>query len=364
MERKKNRSKEGWKAVFTAPDAKVLIVDDNRVSRKMAEGLLRPYHMQVETADSGEQAVEMVRTGMYDLVFMDYLMPGMNGADAVKIIRGMEKEADVRPVIVALSADGDQGVRELLLEAGVDDFLPKPVRRHSIDEILCRWLPEDKIFAVRNKSGNGPVLIENRDLSSWRMDGIDVATGMSYSDNDRELYLEVLTDFADSIGEKADQIERAAKERDLDAYVVGVHSLKSAARYLGAGAVADMAQALETEVKSGDWESIWGETLQLLSSYRKLYQSIAPYRIDRSYTGKKKNLDRKVVIPLLEKLAACMEDYDVDGGEEVVRALKAYDFGEVWTDYMNRVIKAVDQFDYDACKDAAFLLKQALEKES
>ena len=84
--------KEGCKARFTAPDARILIVDDNRVNLKLAKGLFRPYHMQVETASSGEQAVEMVRDGVYNLVFMDYMMPGMNGADTAKMLRNTEGE--------------------------------------------------------------------------------------------------------------------------------------------------------------------------------------------------------------------------------------------------------------------------------
>lgn len=363
MRREENGQREGWKVAFTAPDAKILIVDDNRVNLKMAEGLLRPYHMQVDTAGSGERAVEMVQTIAYDLVFMDYLMPGMNGTDAAKIIRSMEKEIHKRPIIVALSADGEQGIRDLFLEAGMDDFLPKPVERCSIEKILRKWLPGDMIVLDANGSEDGAKAAEEKKLQVWQIEGIDVAAGMSYSDNDQTLYLEVLTDFADNIEERANQIERAMKEGNLAAYIVEVHSLKSAAGYLGATAVADMAQALEAEAKRNDWESVCKGTPQLLFSYRKLYHSIAPYRIDRGYVGKKKSLDREAVISLLDKLSAYMEDYDVDGSEEVIQKLETYDFGEMWTGYMDRILKAADRFDYSACKAAALFFKQALEKE-
>lgn len=351
------------KAAFTASDAKVLIVDDNRVSLKVTKGLLGSYHMQIETANSGEQAVEMVQCGAYDLVFMDYMMPGMNGVDAAKTIRGMEGERYKKLVIIALSGNLEAEIRELFLEAGMNDFLHKPVERRSMDKILCKWLPEDMISLNQEASGEEQQNKEKEDFSAWQMDGIDVETGMSYSDHDRALYVEVLTDFADSIEEKAGRIERTLQERDIPGYILCVHSLKSAARYLGAGTVADMAQMLEADAQKGDWQAVERETPELLCSYRKLYQSIAPYRINRAYTGKRKSFDHKEVLALLEKLWLCMEEYDLEGGEEIVRALEEYDLGKAWSERRDKIVRAVDQFNYEVCKEEALSWKAALEKE-
>lgn len=364
MGRAEHGEKENGKAAFTAPDVKILLVDDNRVNRKMAEGLLRPYQMQVETADGGEQAVEMVQNSAYDLVLMDYMMPGMSGVDTAKVIRGMGEERYKKLVIVALTANVEEKTRELCLEAGMNDFLAKPLERRSMDRILFKWLPENRLIFNQKESGDGQKDAEKEDLSAWQMDGIDVGIGMSYSDNDRALYLEVLTDFADNIEEKAGGIEDTVQERDLTAYTLGVHSLKSAARYLGATVVADMAQALEADAKKGDWEAIERGTPGLLVSYRNLYQSIAPYRIDRTYTGKKRRFNRKEVHTLLEELWHCMEEYDIDGGEEIARALEKYDLGKAWSVRRARIVKAVDQFDYEACKEEVLSWKAALEKES
>lgn len=355
------RGKEGQTAVFAAPDARILIVDDNRVSLKVAEGLLRPYHMQVEMAESGERAVEMVRDKAYDLVLMDYMMPDMNGADAAKKIRSMEGEQYKRLVIVALTGNTDQEVRDQLLEAGINDFMAKPVERCSLDRILSKWLPEDMIVSAQKEKEEED---GQQDLSDWQMAGIDVEAGMSFSGNDKDLYLEVLTDFADSIEERADQIERAVEEGDFNVYIMGVHSLKSSARYLGAVAVADLAQALEANAKRGDWRAVELGTPELLSLYRSLYQSIGPYRIDRSYTGRKKRFNREEVHMLLQQLEKCMEEYDIDGGEEIVGVLQEYELGKAWSVRRDRIVKAVDQFDYDVCKKEVRSWKLALEKES
>lgn len=195
------------------------------------------------------------------------------------------------------------------------------------------------------------------------MDGIDVEAGMSYSDNDRAFYLEMLTDFADNIEEKAGILERAAKERDIDTYIMQVHSLKSAARYLGALAVADMAQSLEADAGKADWEAVDRRMPEFLFSYRKLYQSIAPYRIEKTYAGKKKSFDREAVLSLLAKLSECMEKYDMDAGGEIVRTLAEYDVEGAWIDCRDRITRAADRFDYNVCKEEALSWKQALEKE-
>lgn len=364
MRQTEYRGKEGQAASFTAPEARILIVDDNRVSLKVAEGLLRPYRMQVETADSGARAVEMVRDYSYDLILLDYMMPDMNGADAAKKIRGIDGEQCKGLIIVALTGNADQEVRELLLASGVNDFITKPVEKASMDKILSKWIPKDKMVLAQEEAKEERLDAEQADLSDWQMDGIDVETGMSYSGNDWALYLEVLTDFADNIEERAGQIEQAVKERDLDVYIMGVHSLKSSARYLGAVDVADVAQALEADAKREDWRAVDLSTPELLSSYRSLYQSIAPYRIDRSYTGRKKRFNRDEVRTLLQRLENCMEEYDIDCGEEISGALQEYDLGKAWSGRRDRIMKAVDQFDYDACKKEARSWRLALEKES
>lgn len=364
MRREENRGNKGQVVTFTAPAVRILIVDDNRVSLKMSVGLLRPYQMQVETADSGACAVEMVREHAYDLVLMDYMMPDMNGADVAKTIRGMEGDPYKKLVIVALTGNADQETQELFLAAGINDFITKPVEIDSLDKILSKWIPEEKMVFEREELGEGQMDTGQAAMTDWQMEGIDVETGMSYSGNDQALYLEVLTDFADSIEERAAQIEQAVEERDLNVYIMGVHSLKSSARYLGAVTVADMAQALEADAKREDWRAVELDTPELLSSYRSLYQSIAPYRLDRSYTGKRKRFNREEVYALLQQLEKCMDEYDIDRGEEIAGTLQEYDLGKAWSGRRDRIMRAVDQFDYHACKKEACSWRQALEKES
>ncbi|MCM1297462.1 MAG: ATP-binding protein, partial [Muribaculaceae bacterium] len=128
--------REGGRTTFTAPTARILLVDDNKVNLKVAEGLLRPYKMCVETATSGAQAIEMVKNRIYDLIFMDHMMPQMDGVEATAIIRSLDGERFRTMPIIALSANALRGAREMFLDAGMDDFVAKPIEMRMMDETM------------------------------------------------------------------------------------------------------------------------------------------------------------------------------------------------------------------------------------
>ena len=126
---------------FRAPNARVLIVDDNLVNRKVAAGLMRPFAMQVDTAKSGEEAIQMVREKEYHLIFMDHMMPDMDGVEATHVIRQMEGDYYKNVPIIALTANAISGVKEMFLEEGMNDFVAKPINVKELSEKILDWLP-------------------------------------------------------------------------------------------------------------------------------------------------------------------------------------------------------------------------------
>ncbi len=130
---------------FTAKNARVLVVDDNRMNLKVAEGLLRPYAMYVTTADSGEEAIELLNKEQFNLVYMDHMMPGMDGVEAVKILRESEQEYLRNIPIVALTANAVSGMREMFLNSGFQDFVSKPIEVSDLQRTLLKWLPAELI---------------------------------------------------------------------------------------------------------------------------------------------------------------------------------------------------------------------------
>lgn len=138
-------NKDTAKKRFTAPNAKILVVDDNAMNLKVVLGLLKPYHMTIMTADSGPQAIELVKSGDYHLVFMDHMMPGMDGVEALHIIRELAGEYYKKLPVVALTANAVSGAREMFLAEGFQDFVTKPIEMNAMERSLRQWLPEEII---------------------------------------------------------------------------------------------------------------------------------------------------------------------------------------------------------------------------
>jgi CheY-like chemotaxis protein len=143
---RKARGKVG----FTAPDASVLIVDDLAMNLKVAKGLLTPFKLRVDVCESGQEALRMVAENRYDLIFMDHMMPGMDGLEATEKIRSLPEGTEVP--IVALTANAVTGVKELFLEKGMNDFISKPIEIQKLINVLERWIPKEKRLASAEPS--------------------------------------------------------------------------------------------------------------------------------------------------------------------------------------------------------------------
>ena len=123
----------------------MLIVDDIALNLLIAEELLAPYNMKVDTVDNGKQAIKMIRENTYDLVFMDHMMPDKDGIDTTREVRSFEGEYFATLPIIALTANAISGVREMFLQAGLNDFIAKPIETQKLHSILTQWLPQEKL---------------------------------------------------------------------------------------------------------------------------------------------------------------------------------------------------------------------------
>lgn len=141
LEQRQTRTQNTEYGDFRAPNAKVLIVDDNLVNRKVAAGLMKPFSMQIDNAKSGEEAIEMVKQKEYHLIFMDHMMPDMDGVEATHIIRSMDGEYYRNVPIIALTANAISGVKEMFLAEGMNDFIAKPIDFKELSEKILNWLP-------------------------------------------------------------------------------------------------------------------------------------------------------------------------------------------------------------------------------
>lgn len=293
-------------------------------------------------------------------------MPQMDGVEATRIIRSLGDERFRTIPIVALSANAVRGARELFLEAGMNDFVPKPIEMRVMDRALRKWLPDEKIISNRDASDEAEreeAAPDETVTLSWQMKGIDVAAGMKYSGDDEDLYREVLSDYMDTIEEKADVIEKAVEDGDIETYTIEVHSLKSISKSIGAMELSELAKDLETHGKNEEWGPIIARTPTLLTMYRDLYQVILPYHTKAGQESQPKEpVNDEELIGLLDQLLDSVNTYDSIRGEEIIAELSKFDFSDKWSDYMKETADAMNRFDYELCGEKAGQWRSELEK--
>jgi signal transduction histidine kinase/FixJ family two-component response regulator/HPt (histidine-containing phosphotransfer) domain-containing protein len=287
---------------FSIPRAQLLIVDDLSTNLKVAEGLLSPYRAQVDTCLSGIQAIEMVKRKNYDLVFMDHMMPDMDGIEATALIRAWEAELEAQGIvrfavpIIALTANAVMGMREMFLEKGFSDFLAKPIDISKMDEILGRWIPKEK---REEKKGNGDRRSGDRrtgDRRSGTLDsssnndpnyqlpttnyqliipGIDTAKGIVMTGGTLTAYKQVLSLFRTDAQDRLPLLQNVPVAEALPAFVTHVHALKSASASLGAVEVSGEAARLEAAGRAGNLAFIQENLSSFTRQLAELIEGIA-----------------------------------------------------------------------------------------
>lgn len=244
---------------FVCPDARVLVVDDNRVNLEVAKGLISQYGATVDIAPGGNEAIACIEENEpYDLIFMDHMMPGIDGIETTVKIRETAKESEEKKVrfgipIVALTANAIKGVEEEFMNAGMNDYLTKPIELKRLEEVMDKWIPEEKkdraledINAVSERiNGDGSDDGDTEENREWlnKLVTVDSEAGLANALRDIEMYKSLLNSFIAS--NKPETFEEQLKNHDLSAYQISVHALKSSARYIGAGELSDLAKHFE-----------------------------------------------------------------------------------------------------------------------
>ncbi len=270
--------------VFAAPDVKVLIVDDNVVNRKVARGFLKGYAFDLSEAGSGPEAIEMVRGARYDMIFMDHMMPMMDGIEAAEIIRRDCGENGSAPVMIALTANAMEGMRERFLACGFQDFIAKPLDRRELHQLLLRWVPEE-----RRQTGDGEPAGRPLDPSSISIPGIDMDAAARYFSGDEEGFLDLL-ELYHMDGERKAALLQELAGSDISRYQVEVHALKSASANIGAMELSAMARAQEEAAGAGDAALIARDFPPLLETYEALLAEIGSFLVQRRQSAQAEKL--------------------------------------------------------------------------
>lgn len=249
-----------YRESFRAPEARILIVDDTKMNLTVAEGLLKNTAIQIDTACGGEKAVELAQTNAYDLILMDQRMPKMDGTEALHLIRAQTDGANRETPVICLTADALIGARERYLEEGFTDYLTKPIDGLTLEQMLIKYLPDEKV-QIKQETEHDKEEAENVETGNSLFEslgaaGIDTQTGLRYCQNDEALYETLLNEYAQGADEKSRGLQEYYDARDWKNYAVLVHSLKSSSRMIGAVSLSEMAAKLETAADEGQEETI------------------------------------------------------------------------------------------------------------
>ncbi len=342
---------------FIAPMARVLVVDDNEINLMVAEGLMEPYKFTIETAADGFQAVDMVKKNYYDLVFMDHMMPGMDGIDATAAIRKLEGDYYRDLPIIALTANALVGAKELFINEGMSDFLAKPIELQKLDEILLEWIPKDKQVMAKKKA----IPAINCDLTI-NIDGLNADYGLKLIGGKLDDYLDILSSYYFDGLNKVSSLNTAFEQRNLDNYRLDTHTLKSASASIGAFGVSEKAKALEHAAIKADWAYIESHNERLLADFTSLLAALNDYlkvNIKPSY-GEKNAGDYALLHDNLAKFELALADFDMDLIEAPLLELVAFSWDNNIDKLLQQILDAVNNFEYYQAKSLLDSLKTEL----
>ena len=335
---------EGERVTF--PGVRALIVDDEPTNLTVAEGLLSAYDMTVATADSGPEALRMYAEEPFDLVFMDHMMPGMDGVEAARRLRIVEREKGRNLYIIALTANTVSGAKALFRQEGFDGFVAKPIDVLELDRTLRTVLPRATV--VRSEEAAPPEAPGQTLAEGLARAGVSMQTGLGYCGNRLSLYTDVLSQFAASGPVRLDELGRFLEGEDWAGYAISVHAVKSTSKMIGAQGVSDQAAALEAAAKAGDAETILARHGAFMADYAALAEAVATLTrtTEAAAEPAAEVTDPGAARALLHDLAAALDDYDADAAEAALRALEASGAAPGGT--IRTLREQIDAFDFKA----------------
>jgi CheY-like chemotaxis protein/HPt (histidine-containing phosphotransfer) domain-containing protein len=218
---------------FVAPEARVLVVDDNQMNLFVARKLLEKTQVHISEAKSGEEALEILKNEQFDVILLDHMMPGIDGIETLKRAKVMDENKSKNATVIALTANAISGVKEMYLAEGFDDYISKPIEGKILEKMLAKYIPAQKLLShtQTNEEQLSEELVYEEQLEEAL---IDFSNGLKYSGDIEEIYIEILEIFCMAYEETNSVMNAAYKTEEWNEYTINVHALKSNALNVGA----------------------------------------------------------------------------------------------------------------------------------
>ena len=240
---------------YTAPEVKLLVVDDNQINLQVVKNLLKKTFMQVATCTNGKDALELMCKNRYDVILMDHMMPGMDGIETLKKSKEIDGNHNTETPIIALTANTISGAKEMYMREGFTDYLSKPIVGKILEDKIAKYISADKLVvnqdAIADEVYETAVGIEIKEETNDSKDEsnktnlLNIDMGMKYCAGSKEIYFEVLKMFYHQYTEKTADLERFYESKNWNDYTVAIHSLKTNALNVGCESFAEKCLQLE-----------------------------------------------------------------------------------------------------------------------
>ena len=318
--------------MFTAPLARVLVVDDNVVNLFVSKELFLNYEIDVTTAGSGAECLALVNNNYYDIIFMDYVMPEMDGHETLMKLRKRENEFARKIPVVALTAMVTNGGSKMYLDEGFQGYLSKPINVHDLEETLLRLLPDK--YIVRK---NVPEEVDEEPLEEklWFkrisnvLTDVDIKQGLMYSNNDYMSYLNLLRVIYNDSYTQVAKLNRFKEKIDLDEFRVTIHALKSVTASVGAGELSTMCKDLEQHAKDADSEYIRDNIGRFITGFEGFLRKIDTLltreneMMATGFNKPKVNISEEEILSTVDDLIFSLDEFNADDAEVCINKLSA-----------------------------------------
>lgn len=326
----------GGRKRLEAPDARVLVVDDNDINLEVFKALLERTRVRIDMADSGRKCLELAKKEKYHIIFMDHMMPEMDGIETLHALRSLADCPNADTPVIVLTANAVMGAREMYLKEGFADYLAKPVEGEVLERVILEYLPGELVRAVESppdesgqktrgesaQDSGGAVCGENAEggftkecEAYYLRQGISLSRGLSYAGGSLDVYLDLVEMFLRDKSRQEQRLKDFLQAGDIAGYGALTHALKGNARMLGADRLADIVFAHEKAGKAGQleyavehWDELaaeWEKCCQGLDAFYHEYREDKPEKYAPVSGGETVEISREE----LDEVIALLDEY-------------------------------------------------------
>ncbi len=362
---------DGRKLVF--PGVKALVVDDEDMNLFVANGIFKSYLMEVTTAISGMDAIRLCEQKEFDIIFLDHMMPEMDGVETLKLLK-KEFEDRKQPAYVALTANAVSGAREMFLKEGFDEFVSKPVEYLELERVLRKVLPAHFLrYAIADLDEEAFIMAAKEQMAGMTVDpirllaaqGLNTSSGINFCRGDRAFYADLLRKFNQSAAKKIEELKTDFERKQWSEYRIRVHALKSSAKMVGADELSELALVQEIAAKDEDTEVLAAGFDNLILSYQAISEMIGEAIQPQleAEEGELVPLDPAVFGEKLSEILAALSTFEAEKAERIMNDLSQFTYGEtpikeIFKDAMNYI----EDFDMNSAAEIIRALYDDVQK--